>query len=147
MHCYIKLAKKQSLEYRVLDVLLLETMLVTTKNPDPLPLRPQIWQIRAKSGITTPGLCPVAQNQPCVAIISRKLGESVATPTYFTTVRPVFSSLIRSLHSHNSQFFLPSWFHKSASVVHLLVPSSLAVHVTAILSTVAVLYFVYIFDF
>jgi len=37
----------------VLDVLLTETMLVTTENPGLLPSRSQILQIRAESGILT----------------------------------------------------------------------------------------------
>ena len=58
MHLYLKLANNNHIG--ITDVLLTETLLVTTENPGPLPLWPHIRQIRAEylgpveSGTTTP---------------------------------------------------------------------------------------------
>ena len=121
----------------------METTLVTTENLGLLPLRSQIWQIRDKSWLdriwdhntrqSLAGSCPESA-----------LAESVTTQ--LTLQQFILSSLPLSTLPR----FLTSCFRKPASVVDLLVPSSRAMHVTAIISTVAVLYlhlyFVYTFD-
>ena len=52
MDLYLKFANNKHIG--ILDVLLTETMLVTTENPGPLPSRTQIRHIQAKFGTTTP---------------------------------------------------------------------------------------------
>ena len=52
MNLYLNLANNN--HTGILYGLLTETMLVTSGNPGPLPLRSKIRQIRAESGTTTP---------------------------------------------------------------------------------------------